>query len=115
MSLFLSYQPVSLVHGSLHVEQDVYHQDPSEGDRVDVHANMKGNRRERGYSICGSVVEYIVAIDVTRVRFPADAYFFRFPAENILFFLKTSLSRTSIAQPLKFVCVSLAPPFVYEA
>ena len=26
-------------------------------------------------SISGLVVEYIVAIDVTRVRFPADAYF----------------------------------------
>jgi hypothetical protein len=25
------------------------------------------------YSISGLVVEYIVAIDVTRVRFPADA------------------------------------------
>ena len=27
-------------------------------------------------SISGLVVEYIVAIDVTRVRFPADAFFF---------------------------------------
>jgi len=27
------------------------------------------------HSISGLVVEYIVAIDVTRVRFPADAYF----------------------------------------
>ena len=26
-------------------------------------------------SISGLVVEYIVAIDVTRVRFPADAFF----------------------------------------
>ena len=29
-------------------------------------------------SISGLVVEYIVAIDVTRVRFPADAYFVLF-------------------------------------
>ena len=29
----------------------------------------------RGMSISGLVVEYIVAIDVTRVRFPADALF----------------------------------------
>ena len=29
-------------------------------------------------SISGLVVEYIVAIDVTRVRFPADAVFFVF-------------------------------------
>ena len=29
-------------------------------------------RKEQGIS--GLVVEYIVAIDVTRVRFPADAY-----------------------------------------
>ena len=28
-----------------------------------------------GISISGLVVEYIVAIDVTRVRFPADAFF----------------------------------------
>ena len=27
------------------------------------------------YSISGLVVEYIVAIDVTQVRFPADAFF----------------------------------------
>ena len=27
-----------------------------------------------GMRICGLVVEYIVAIDVTRVRFPADAF-----------------------------------------
>ena len=30
-------------------------------------------------SISGLVVEYIVAIDVTRVRFPADASFRHFP------------------------------------
>ena len=29
---------------------------------------------QMGMSISGLVVEYIVAIDVTRVRFPADAY-----------------------------------------
>ena len=29
-----------------------------------------------GMSISGLVVEYIVAIDVTRVRFPADALIF---------------------------------------
>ena len=32
---------------------------------------IKNHRR----SISGLVVEYIVAIDVTRVRFPADAFF----------------------------------------
>ena len=30
---------------------------------------------QKGMSISGLVVEYIVAIDVTRVRFPADALF----------------------------------------
>ena len=30
-------------------------------------------RADHGVSISGLVVEYIVAIDVTRVRFPADA------------------------------------------
>ena len=35
-------------------------------------ANMKP--RSMYHSISGLVVEYIVAIDVTRVRFPADAY-----------------------------------------
>ena len=30
----------------------------------------------RSRSISGLVVEYVVAIDVTRVRFPADAYYF---------------------------------------
>ena len=30
----------------------------------------------RIHSISGLVVEYVVAIDVTRVRFPADAYLF---------------------------------------
>ena len=32
--------------------------------------------RTEGISISGLVVEYIVAIDVTRVRFPADAFLF---------------------------------------
>ena len=36
---------------------------------------MIANRRNYTNRICGSVVEYIVAIDVTRVRFPADAFF----------------------------------------
>ena len=31
-------------------------------------------------SISGLVVEYIVAIDVTRVRFPADAFYLFFSA-----------------------------------
>ena len=36
-----------------------------------------------GRSISGLVVEYIVAIDVTRVRFPADALFrYRLYAPN---------------------------------
>ena len=35
------------------------------------HSLWKGNHSNR--SISGLVVEYIVAIDVTRVRFPADA------------------------------------------
>ena len=34
---------------------------------------FEGKEKEKSRSICGSVVEYIVAIDVTRVRFPADA------------------------------------------
>ena len=34
-------------------------------------------------SISGLVVEYIVAIDVTRVRFPADAFDRRAPAQVI--------------------------------
>ena len=29
-------------------------------------------------SVCGLVVEYLVAIEVTRVRFPANAYIFLF-------------------------------------
>ena len=35
--------------------------------------NVRGCPGERWVSISGLVVEYIVAIDVTRVRFPADA------------------------------------------
>ena len=34
----------------------------------------KRSRGEGASSISGLVVEYIVAIDVTRVRFPADAF-----------------------------------------
>ena len=33
-----------------------------------------GRNVKKNISISGLVVEYIVAIDVTRVRFPADAY-----------------------------------------
>ena len=33
-------------------------------------------RADHGVSISGLVVEYIVAVDVTRVRFPADAMVF---------------------------------------
>ena len=33
-------------------------------------------------SISGLVVEYIVAIDVTRVRFPADAYEILYPPQK---------------------------------
>ena len=30
--------------------------------------------RREGQRVCGVVVEYLVAIEVTRVRFPADAF-----------------------------------------
>ena len=33
-----------------------------------------GRNEKKNISISGLVVEYIVAIDVTQVRFPADAY-----------------------------------------
>jgi hypothetical protein len=36
-----------------------------------------------GCSISGLVVEYIVAIDVTRVRFPADAYLIQCSAQTM--------------------------------
>ena len=42
-------------------------------------------------SISGLVVEYVVAIDVTRVRFPADAFLFVFvfiPLPHLLEFIK---------------------------
>ena len=35
----------------------------------------RGSGLHTNYSISGLVVEYIVAIDVTRVRFPADAFY----------------------------------------
>ena len=38
---------------------------------------LNSRARDINTSISGLVVEYIVAIDVTRVRFPADAYFIR--------------------------------------
>jgi hypothetical protein len=49
---------------------------------VHLHANWLKYPTSRGWremphsakSISGLVVEYIVAIDVTRVRFPADAF-----------------------------------------
>ena len=49
-------------------------------------------QQSKGTSISGLVVEYVVAIDVTRVRFPADAIFlslqffgFRFLAALVAF------------------------------
>ena len=36
--------------------------------------HFSGSLNFMSISICGLVVEYIVAIDVTRVRFPADAF-----------------------------------------
>ena len=38
-----------------------------------VGVSRRSRLRSLVYSISGLVVEYIVAIDVTRVRFPADA------------------------------------------
>ena len=37
--------------------------------------HAEDNQIRRFHSISGLVVEYIIAIDVTRVRFPADAFF----------------------------------------
>jgi hypothetical protein len=37
------------------------------------------------HSICGSVVEWIVAIDSTRVRFPANAHLFFASSHNFFF------------------------------
>ena len=52
------------------------YQDHLLGVAICVHAFSHCHRYEAA-SISGLVVEYIVAIDVTRVRFPADALFFR--------------------------------------
>ena len=41
---------------------------------------MKGEKNVPRRCISGLVVEYIVAIDVTRVRFPADAFCFHWLA-----------------------------------
>ena len=38
-----------------------------------VGVSMRCKLRSSAYSISGLVAEYILAIDVTRVRFPADA------------------------------------------
>ena len=47
-------------------------------------------------SISGLVVEYIVAIDVTRVRFPADALFrYRFHAPGLDLGLRRAPLRTT--------------------
>ena len=45
---------------------------------------LRSRRGKPGISISGLVVEYIVAIDVTRVRFPADAFFLGGRAECAL-------------------------------
>ena len=42
--------------------------------QLGLHPNLAVSTRQRSISISGLVVEYIVAIDVTRVRFPADAF-----------------------------------------
>ena len=44
--------------------------------------HVEDNQIRRFHSISGLVVEYIVAIDVTRVRFPADAFFRRGDSEH---------------------------------
>ena len=51
--------------------------------------------------ISGLVVEYIVAIDVTRVRFPADALsiFVRFPADALSIFVRFPADALPIFYP----------------
>ena len=44
-------------------------------------------------SISGLVVEYVVAIDVTRVRFPADAFFIAVPLSGIAMFVAYLVAR----------------------
>ena len=45
---------------------------------MEVASNPELCDRKRNQSISGLVAEYIVAIDVTRVRFPADAFHLSF-------------------------------------
>ena len=45
-------------------------------------------------SISGLVVEYVVAIDVTRVRFPADACFLQLGLVDDLRFAKKQSAKT---------------------
>ena len=47
--------------------------------------------------ISGLVVEYIVAIDVTRVRFPADAFCFRFGGGKNLDFSQVAIRHGRLA------------------
>ena len=42
--------------------------------QLGLHPNLAVSTRQRSISISGLVVEYIVAFDVTRDRFPADAF-----------------------------------------
>ena len=43
--------------------------------KPDSNSYREFNERHHNQSISGLVAEYIVAIDVTRVRFPADAFY----------------------------------------
>ena len=54
--------------------------------------------------ISGLVVEYIVAIDVTRVRFPADAYFVRLCALPLQL-APSALSVCALAMQCQFLCI----------
>ena len=47
--------------------------------KPDSKPHRKFNERHHNQSISGLVAEYIVAIDVTRVRFPADAFYLWHP------------------------------------
>ena len=68
---------------------------------------------DRSNSISGLVVEYIVAIDVTRVRFPADALF-EFPPNSSFCLVRAKLffwaSPATLAnRPIGDILISSSP------
>ena len=54
--------------------------------------------------ISGLVVEYIGAIDVTRVRFPADAFNIWFPLGNMMVWAESGRCKPKAANRYLFGC-----------